>query len=139
MKKLKSISATEALRLMRLGFSDQEIIQADQEVSGSFDLKVESPKKKERREKPKIESVPEDLATNEILKKLDEIKKKHEKAMEMAKDFAFQNKKNSEKNKNIFENIKETTKKETEKNSGPEKNEPEENGILGYDLQEDVF
>jgi hypothetical protein len=35
MKKLKNITATEALRLIRLGFSNEEIIEADSQVSES--------------------------------------------------------------------------------------------------------
>lgn len=86
MKKLKNITATEALRLIRLGFTDEQIIQADKEVSGETeqkDTKNSKQKVKKERQKKEVENRnnEEDLTAKEILKKIEEIKEKHEKGL----------------------------------------------------------
>jgi hypothetical protein len=95
MKKLKNITAAEALRLMRLGFSDSEIIEADSKVSESaynVKEKKQSTKKEKKRQKEIIEDNTEDITAKEILQKIEEIKNKHSYAVKNVENFLSKSK-----------------------------------------------
>jgi predicted house-cleaning NTP pyrophosphatase (Maf/HAM1 superfamily) len=99
MKKLKNITATEALRLMRLGFTDEEIIQADSQVSESASIiekKERKTKSKEKSKKTEKES-DEDITAKEILKKIEEIKEKHSSTVKKVENFLQKDKKKVDK------------------------------------------
>ena len=105
MKKLKNITATEALRLMRLGFTDSEIIEADSQVSESASSVLNKKQKKqsvnkERQKKAEVINE-EDITAKEILKKIEEIKEKHSAAVK--KVDAFLNKSQNKKADSLLE------------------------------------
>ena len=106
MKKLKTITAVEALRLIRLGFSDAEIIEADSKVSSESVSNVKQKKqtvKKERQKKAVVvdDSV-EDITAKEILRKIEEIKEKHANAVKKVDTF-LNNKSKEKKSDNLIE------------------------------------
>ena len=106
MKKLKNITATEALRLMRLGFTDSEIIEADSQVSSESVSNVKQKKqtvKKERQKKAVVvdDSV-ENITAKEILRKIEEIKEKHANAVKKVDTF-LNNKSKEKKSDNLLE------------------------------------
>jgi DNA-binding sugar fermentation-stimulating protein len=106
MKKLKNITATEALRLIRLGFSDAEIIEADSQVSSESVSNVKQKKqtvKKERQKKAVVvdDSV-ENITAKEILRKIEEIKEKHANAVKKVDTF-LNNKSKEKKSDNLLE------------------------------------